>query len=416
MAAAMAIACAACANPNSSPSAGSGTAARSLPDMYSAIRALAGQFPAVASLDTLGYAGSPAHPAGDSSLPLLALELRAEGSRDATRPIAELMGAMHGDEQIGSEVALRLAQDICAAFEADDGSAAAALLSSVDLTVVPVANPWGYQADLRENCENVDLNRNFDWAWRYGEADTLKGSAPLSEPESAAFAKDAQAKLYDLAVTLHTGSFIVSLPWDYIATSSTQYNYNDTEYVNLYSPAQALFQPQGSAYAKRVGAVEGAGAFACSQGGDWYVVCGSYADWLYGTLGCPGYTVELAPYKDWTSQPAALGAQVIGAHEAALIGLLSSAVLGARGRVGDASGAAVSGAKVSATPVGSAAKGLPPPVPYTTFAYTGAGGYCFIALPAGEWELEASQGQLDSSPALAGVGSSGPSASVQLSL
>jgi hypothetical protein len=377
--------------------------------VYGTLRALAAEYPSLASVATLGCAASEAGAGGDASLPILALELRGSSARDYSKPIAELVGAMHGDEQIGAELALDLASKILAA------GAGGTILASMDLTVVPVSNPWGYENDSRYNRDTVDLNRNFDWAWTYGDADTCKGSSAMSELESKAIAADAKAKLYDLAITMHSGAFCISLPWDYIATSSTEYDYSDAQYLNLYSPAQALFDEQGAAYASLVGTVQGPGSFSSTQGGDWYIVCGSYADWLYGTLGCPGYTVELAPYYNWDSQPASLGAEVLAAHEKAMLGLLASARLGARGRV-TRSLAAVSLALVKAAPSPAGKSVNPPPEPYTACAYSNQDGYYYIPLPEGSWSLTASSGGVESAAAAATVLADGPSAPVGISI
>ena len=34
--------------------------------------------------------------------------------------------------------------------------------------MVPIVNPWGFANQERENVNNVDLNRNFDYYWENG--------------------------------------------------------------------------------------------------------------------------------------------------------------------------------------------------------------------------------------------------------
>ena len=41
---------------------------------------------------------------------------------------------------------------------------------------MPIVNPWGFANDERENVNNVDLNRNFDYNWRAG-----KGTDPTGK-------------------------------------------------------------------------------------------------------------------------------------------------------------------------------------------------------------------------------------------
>ena len=63
------------------------------------------------------------------------------------------------------------------------------LRKNVRFVVVPIVNPWGFANNERENSNNVDLNRNFDYYWKNGSGKTpsgknYKGSKPFSERES----------------------------------------------------------------------------------------------------------------------------------------------------------------------------------------------------------------------------------------
>ena len=55
--------------------------------------------------------------------------------------------------------------------------------------MVPIVNPWGFANNERENVNNVDLNRNFDYYWENGSGKSpsgknYKGSKVFSEQES----------------------------------------------------------------------------------------------------------------------------------------------------------------------------------------------------------------------------------------
>ncbi|MEJ7459268.1 M14 family metallopeptidase, partial [Staphylococcus saprophyticus] len=43
------------------------------------------------------------------------------------------------------------------------------LRKNVRLIYVPMVNPWGFANQKRENVNNVDLNRNFDYNWKAGK-------------------------------------------------------------------------------------------------------------------------------------------------------------------------------------------------------------------------------------------------------
>lgn len=63
------------------------------------------------------------------------------------------------------------------------------LRKNVRLIVVPIVNPWGFANQERENSNNVDLNRNFDYYWENGTGTSpskanYKGKHPFSEKES----------------------------------------------------------------------------------------------------------------------------------------------------------------------------------------------------------------------------------------
>ncbi len=368
-----------------------GVAARSLADIQTATRALAAAHPDLARVVTLGYGGSASMPDGDTSLPILALEIESPTARarQATGSIplhVQLVGAFHGDEQIGAEVALDVAAAILGSV--GTGSIAEGLLRSAILTIVPVANPFGYEADTRENQAGIDLNRCFPWPYGWES-----GSAPdrtyLGVREALALAQDADAKRYALSVLLHSGSYCIAIPWDYIGTTAGgSSTYSLAEYRFRYAPAHPLFVASAAAYKSRVESVAGSGIFPAIEGYDWYYVGGSYADWLYGALGCPGYTVELDQSKSWTSRIADEGKVVVRRHRQALLELLATAGKGAQGRVLDAAGKGVS-ARVEARPTAAGARTLPAPLPYFAFGLTDASGAFRITLPEGSWQLVA---------------------------
>lgn len=41
--------------------------------------------------------------------------------------------------------------------------------------MVPIVNPWGFANQERENVNNVDLNRNFDYYWENGSGKSPSG-------------------------------------------------------------------------------------------------------------------------------------------------------------------------------------------------------------------------------------------------
>ena len=100
------------------------------------------EYPSLASVATLGCAASEAGSSGDANLPTpRARAALAAGREGLFHADSRAPRAMHGDEQIGAELALTSPRTILAA----SGAGRDACSPPMDLTVIPVSNPWGYQ-------------------------------------------------------------------------------------------------------------------------------------------------------------------------------------------------------------------------------------------------------------------------------
>lgn len=99
-----------------------------------------------------------------------------------TGPLTLIFGGIHGNERNSADLARRLAEHLSAHPDEYRGRR---------VVLLPVANPDGTVRDARTNHRGVDLNRNFPAKnWASGkEGPQYGGTAPLSEPESAALAK-----------------------------------------------------------------------------------------------------------------------------------------------------------------------------------------------------------------------------------
>jgi protein MpaA len=95
---------------------------------------------------------------------------RVLGAASAKRRIL-LVGCIHGDECAGRAILSALAR--------------VPVPAGVQLWLVPTINPDGAAADIRQNADGVDLNRNFPYRWRPGGGPIYyAGAHPLSEPET----------------------------------------------------------------------------------------------------------------------------------------------------------------------------------------------------------------------------------------
>jgi len=111
-----------------------------------------------------------------------------------------------------------------AASHASPSAWAAELLSRVTLVLVPVEVPSSRRAVetgahcRRKTLREVDLNRNWAAAWRKGGhtgGDEYGGTAPFSEPQSAAL-RDLAVRLQPAAyANVHSGEWAMYVPWDH---------------------------------------------------------------------------------------------------------------------------------------------------------------------------------------------------------
>ncbi len=96
--------------------------------------------------------------------------------------VVAVIGGLHTGTELDS---VEVVEELLGSFRLDRP------MSEVTLVFVPVVNPDGLELDLRVNARGVDLNRNWpsaDWsefAVHSGE-EVFAGTAPLSEPETAA--------------------------------------------------------------------------------------------------------------------------------------------------------------------------------------------------------------------------------------
>lgn len=101
--------------------------------------------------------------------PIYAYQLGPPGGR----PVL-VVGATHGDESAGMAIVTALRRMLPPI--------------GIEMWLVPTINPDGVAAHTTGNAHDVDLNRNFPYAWRHlgGVGRFNSGPRPLSEPETRA--------------------------------------------------------------------------------------------------------------------------------------------------------------------------------------------------------------------------------------
>lgn len=159
------------------------------------------------------------------------------GRTNASNPRRLLVNSLLHAREWVTVPATTYAAERLAVSMADSRAPYAALLSDVQLTFVPVANPDGYvittttdrlwrkNARAGATCDGVDLNRNWDLDFAgphststYQCSDIYTGSAAFSEPETRAL-RDLVERTPGVVVHLDVHSFsqIVIGPWSHTA-------------------------------------------------------------------------------------------------------------------------------------------------------------------------------------------------------
>jgi len=266
------------------------------PEMEADLHTLVTAHPAIARLSVFGKSIENRN--------LYALRIStAPLDRGASLPGVLYVGNIHAREHLTLEQALWLAHYFCEQYGRDP--AVTNLVNQREIWILPNVNPDGATYDIagrhyrwwrknrRPNADGsygVDLNRNFGYRWGGTGAsttpdwETYRGTAPFSEPETAAIRDFAQQHAnLRTSIFLHSYSELVLWPYGY----TTQALPADMQPDDL-----RIFQTAGKMMAHLNG-------YTPMQSSSLYLTSGTSDDWLYGARHIYGWTFELYP----TSSP-----------------------------------------------------------------------------------------------------------------
>lgn len=141
--------------------------------------------------------------------------LQASSPLVTMRPTVLVTCAHHGWEKAGTETLYMLFKMMLDGWE--DHPTLEVLRSDVNWVIVPVANPYGFDNNVRKNANGVDINRNYETGWTENAdttASTYPGTAAESEPETQAIAALMESTDFVLGIDFHDfGSSSSSLMW-----------------------------------------------------------------------------------------------------------------------------------------------------------------------------------------------------------
>uniref|UniRef100_A0A8C0J586 Carboxypeptidase Z n=1 Tax=Chelonoidis abingdonii TaxID=106734 RepID=A0A8C0J586_CHEAB len=246
------------------------------------------------------------------------------GHHDPMKPEFKYIGNMHGNEVVGKELLIYLAQYLCSEYLLGNPRIQT-LINNTRIHLLPSLNPDGYELAAeegagynswingRQTAQNLDLNRNFPdltsevynrAGLRWARLDHIPIPQSYWEgkvaPETKAVMKWMRAIPFVLSASLHGGELVVTYPYDFSRHPLEEKMFSptpDEKMFRLLSKAYAGAHPIisdksearcGGNFVKRGGIINGA---------QWYSFTGGMADFNYLHTNCFEITVELGCEK-----------------------------------------------------------------------------------------------------------------------
>ncbi|KRZ17758.1 Carboxypeptidase E [Trichinella zimbabwensis] len=255
------------------------------------------------------------------SRPLSVVEFSLHpGKHEPLKPEFKYVANMHGNEAIGRELLLHLADYLCEMYNRKDAEVQK-LINITRIHLLPSMNPDGFEKALtfkdlndwvigRENANGVDLNRNFpdlDSLLYLFEREGIplnshllqffSDSGPL-EPEVRAVGRWILLIPFVLSANMHEGDLVANYPFD-LSRDGTEQRYSktsdddvfkhlamsySTKHANMADPKREPCLLAGEDFSRRGGITNGA---------RWYSVRGGMQDFNYLASNCFEITLEL---------------------------------------------------------------------------------------------------------------------------
>lgn len=284
-------------------------------------------------------------------LPLYVIEFSTTpGYHQLYHPEFKYIANMHGNEVLGRELLLHLANYLCEHFLEGDRDIQK-LIKLTRIHLMPSMNPDGWQLSTdtdghdylvgRANNNSVDLNRNFPDLDRImfsneeahvnhnnhllEQVDRLK--EPI-QPETKAVMRLIMQVPFVLSANLHGGDLVANYPYDASRSGAmTEYTESPddqtfrhlaliyaTHHKNMANPKRGGCGDDGYNFGKQGGITNGAA---------WYSVQGGMQDFNYLSsndfeitleLGCDKYPLASALHEEWENNKNALIQYIWQAH------------------------------------------------------------------------------------------------------
>ncbi|GAU13309.1 hypothetical protein TSUD_42630 [Trifolium subterraneum] len=223
-----------------------------------------------------------------NGVPLWVIEISDKPGEEETEPAFKAsfgyIGNVHGDEPVGRELLIFLANWLCDNYLKDP--LATLIVENVHLHLLPSMNPDGYTLGKRGNANNIDLNRDFPDQFFLANDDEES-----RQPETRAIMNWLRDIRFTASATLHGGALVANYPWD---------GTRDKRWTFYYGcPDDEAFRFMSSIYSHSHYNMSSSKEFidGITNGAAWYPLYGGMQDWNYIHAGCFELTLEISDNK-----------------------------------------------------------------------------------------------------------------------
>lgn len=225
------------------------------------------------------------------------------GKHVAGKPEFKYVANMHGNEVVGRELRLLLAEFLCSNY--GHNNRITKLIDTTRIHLLPSMNPDGWESSKEGDCSSVrgrfnangvDLNRNFP--------DPYDGQRNELQPETRAVMSWIHQEPFVLSANLHGGTLVVNYPFDNLprelkkASERIYYSSPDDDVFVTIAKVYSLAHPtmyKGHPQCpmqRRERFKDG-----ITNGAAWYPISGGMQDYNYYKTNCFEITLELGCCK-----------------------------------------------------------------------------------------------------------------------